>query len=224
MSGYFNKTISKHNNFNKKKTGVGGKKIPKRNQNMSNYRALGMDIGSSKLYEHKNIVTQNAATVISTGIVYATAVPGQGTTSSQRIGDNIKLVAFTLSYSCTLNTALPSDVLRIIVVQCIGAPATPSVTTLLNATGSGSVTAWSQYNINVRRQYHVLYDKFHVMCPSAQNTRICQMVQFMPKIKDIEFIAGGTTVYSGQPYVIMLTNSATSSTTVDYQLFTWFTD
>ncbi len=147
------------------------------------------------------------AIVTNTGTIFTLTMPAQGTSSNQRVGDRLHILKLDMQMYLTLATA-NSDVVRIIFFQEKGlASTTPTASSILQ-----SVTPTSQLLYNARDLYHILYDELFGVCVnSSTSIRVVRTGLKIP-IKDIHFVSGSTTPFSGQIWALALTSSVSSIT------------
>lgn len=159
--------------------------------------------------------------VDNTGLTTVIDVPAQGVSYVQRVADRCRFVRLDLYINVFNNPANANDVFRLLVVQEIGA-----------STGPPLGTALLQYNdsyspllYNAGKLYHILEDHPYTLALNSSTSVRAIRLNLMPKIREIQFITGTTTPYSGQIYVYMISsNGSTNKVIFNMHARLWFTD
>lgn len=146
------------------------------------------------------------ATVDSAGTVWKIPQPVYGTAPNNRIGDRIKYVKFDLNLFF-LSSA--ETQFRFIILQTIGFVSTLATSAVLSAGVSTTVDITSMFRPGIIGRYcHVLVDEAFVMIPQASNAQRSMRLSLRLPVSNISFEPGGNDVFSGQLYVIAISDSA----------------
>lgn len=177
-------------------------------------------MGSLVVLGHKAFDQVNGTSITSTGTVTSIGMPAQGLAYNQRVADRIKLDRIDFSFNLLGNSANNSDVVRCVVVQEIGASTgAPTITQILQSSASQSALL---YNMN--KLYDVLYDHSFSLTPNGDSFTRAIRLNLKPGIKGISFVAGSTTPYSGQIYVLWLSGNSTNAVIANTYWRLWFVD
>lgn len=145
----------------------------------------------------------------------------QGLLDTERVGDEIKLRTITFRY--LVQIADSSNVLRIIIFQLKQQNTfAPSVASVLNGT---SPTYLSQYNVDNRSNYQVLYDRTHITDYNAPVRIVTGRVNMKYCKRKIQFIAGSPTNGTNMIYALAISDSSASPHPgVTGEINFWYTD
>lgn len=156
------------------------------------------------------------STISNTGTISTISLPSQGLAFNQRTGDRMSIRGFDFSMAYT---ASASDYVRIIVFQEKGlASATPTASSILQTVQIAAPVLY-----NAREQYHILSDELFTMVTGTTSVIRTHRTGLDVPIKDIHFQAASTTTYSGQIWMLALTNTNLSVNETGY-LRVWFED
>lgn len=168
---------------------------------------------------HKVVDQSNGSSFGSTGTVTQITFPVQGIQYNQRIADRLKLSRIDFSFNLYGNTSNSVDAVRCIVLQEIGqSTGAPTPAQVLQ-----TVVSQSPLLYNVDKLFHILYDRRFSISNAGDSLVHAVNVHIKPVIKDIQFVAGSTTAYSGQLYVLWLSSTSNACIANTYWR-QWFID
>ncbi len=167
--------------------------------------------------ELKFVDTVNSTAPSAAGTWYLFNMPAQGVAQNQRIGDRARIR--DVMVNMVLFSSGAADLARVLIIQEKGlSAATPTTAAILQTARPDSPLTY-----NATELYEVLYDE---MIPTAQNSSLAvteRRLHLTPKIPDLRFQAGSTTLYSGQIYALAITY-ANLTTTIVINDRIWFED
>lgn len=112
---------------------------------------------------------QSAATQSTTGNAYSLTRMGQGLTSTDRVGDSIKLQHIEVRGRVVIATAGTTSLVRVAIVRDLdgyGTAATPADAFELNGAGQAPLSPW---RFNRRERFSVLYDELFTVQGSTSD-------------------------------------------------------
>jgi hypothetical protein len=124
--------------------------------------------------------------------------PAQGGTDSERNADAVTLSGMRFRYQVRNNSLVSAFVqtMRVLIFQWhpSGAIAVPTPSNLFLNGASGSIDITSPMNHDNRQQYHVLYDRTHVMLANTNygSYFVDKKLSFKMIQKKVQFTAGST--------------------------------
>lgn len=163
----------------------------------------------------------NPSSIPNNGTVTALINISQGLLDIERVGDEIKLRTITFRYTVTV--ADNHNFLRFIIFQFKTSNVfPPSVSSVLNGT---SPTHLSQYNVDNRSNYQVLYDRTHVMDTDDPAKIITGRVNMKYCKRKLQFIAGSPTQGTNMIYALAISDSsAAPNPSIIGEINFWYTD
>lgn len=213
--------ISNNNKFNKqfvrRRKLIGGNK-KSQHKSSSNFEEPRTHIlpGGNKIKD----TNLSGTNVNSTGLTTVIDMPAQGVSFQQRIADRCHLSRLDVMIDLHNNTSNVDDLCRLLVVQEIGQ-------TNLPPTGSSLL----QYNdtnspllYNAGKLYHILHDSVYCLGTNSTYQVHAIRLHLNPVIKNIQFVAGSQTPYSGQCFVYMVSTKATNTCFFTMHTRLWFSD
>lgn len=158
--------------------------------------------------------------VNSTGVTTQIDLPAQGVSYIQRIADRCHLSRLDIAIDLHNNATNIDDIFRLLVVQEIG-----------QSTGPPLGGALLQYNdtcspllYNAGKLFHILHDSVHPLSVNSTDQVKTLRFNLTPVIKNVQFVAGSTTPYSGQIYVYMVGTKSTNACFLNMHARLWFSD
>lgn len=168
---------------------------------------------------HKAIDQTNGTSFTSTGTVTQISMPAQGLAYNQRVADRLKLARIDFNFNLYGNTGNSVDVVRCIVLQEVGqSTGAPTPAQILQ-----TVVSQAPLLYNVEKLYHILHDHSYPISNAGDSLARAIRLQIKPRIKDIQFVTGTTTPYSGQIYVLWL-SSTTNNVVANTYWRQWYVD
>jgi hypothetical protein len=161
-----------------------------------------------RMTPEKTIDTGGVIAITAAGTITTINFPTvQGTANGQRTGDEIYLDRLEFRSTCYFGDPA-GNVVRIIILQMRGSPAGLVVSDILSPGSSGFPDVNSFYTPFVNgKRYNILYDKKHIMIPSAMNSTVSIDKTFSVILKKIAFTPGGTFAETGQFYMFTISDS-----------------
>jgi hypothetical protein len=161
-----------------------------------------------KILPEKTIDTGGVLAATATGSFVTISLPTvQGTGNGQRTGDEITLRK--IEFRSTMYYGDPSgNVIRIIMLQVIGSPAAFLLSDVLSPGSSGFIDVNSFYiPFSNGKRFKVLHDEKFIMIPQASNSTVSFNVKLNAQIQMINFLPGGSFVETGQPLMLVISDS-----------------
>lgn len=155
------------------------------------------------------------------GVVYNMISIAQGMGDTQRIGDTIKLKTITFKYSVT--NADTYNITRLIIFQWkMNNSYPPTFTNVLNGT---SPTVYSQYNVDNRQNFQVLYDRSHTTDADDPIKIVRGRINCKYAKKELTFYAGSASNGNQLIYALAISDSSASShPLIEGEFNFWYTD
>lgn len=152
-------------------------------------------------YIDYNITT----TIDSAGTVFKVTMPVYGTNASSRVGDKIRMLKLDLNLFF-LSSA--ETQFRFTVIQGIGYIPALATTGVFSPGVSTTVDITSHFRAGaIGRYFKVLVDDAFVMIPSSSNAQKAKKLRLDIPIKEGNFEPGGNDLFSGQLYIIAISDS-----------------
>lgn len=164
-------------------------------------------------------VTLVGTLVNTTGVTTVVDVPSQGVTYTQRVADRCYLNRLDINFNIFNNGVNTNDVLRFIVLQEIGQSTGPPIGTVFLQAN----TSYSPLLYNAGKLFHILLDQSIGIASNSNSSVKAMRLHVVPKIKNIQFVTGTTTPYSGQIYMYHLGSNATGMI-MNLHSRLWFSD
>lgn len=164
-------------------------------------------------------VTLVGTLVNTTGVTTVVDVPSQGVTYTQRVADRCYLNRLDINFNIFNNGVNTNDVLRFIVLQEIGQSTGPPIGTVFLQAN----TSYSPLLYNAGKLFHILLDQSIGIASNSNSSVKAMRLHVVPKIKNIQFVTGTTTPYSGQIYMYHLGSNSTGMI-MNLHSRLWFSD